>query len=189
MVLQAVRARTDHPTADQIFKDVHKLDPKISHGTVYRNLNHLCEDGLICHVRVPGADRYDLRKKWAMRRIRTNHIWMKKLPNSRAIRLFDIVWFLRECVRNAKGKSFVHFRSLYSFVIRFDRHLRCRCLPLPKRKNQTGENDHIDNAAAIFALSDVKNGLKCHGKRRLVVCGSLISWKGKTLLPLKNMNA
>ena len=61
MVLQAVRARTDHPTADQIFNDVHKLDPKISHGTVYRNLNLLCEDGLLCHVRVPGADRYDLR--------------------------------------------------------------------------------------------------------------------------------
>ena len=61
MVLQAVQARKDHPTADQIFNDVHKLDPKISHGTVYRNLNLLCEDGLICHVRVPGADRYDLR--------------------------------------------------------------------------------------------------------------------------------
>ena len=61
MVLQAVQTRTDHPTADQIFHDVHKLDPKISHGTVYRNLNLLCEDGLICHVRVPGADRYDLR--------------------------------------------------------------------------------------------------------------------------------
>ena len=61
MVLQAVQARKDHPTADQIFNDVHKLDPKISHGTVYRNLNLLCEDGLICHVRVPGADRFDLR--------------------------------------------------------------------------------------------------------------------------------
>ena len=61
MVLQAVQARKDHPTADQIFNDVHKLDPKISHGTVYRNLNLLCEEGLICHVRVPGADRYDLR--------------------------------------------------------------------------------------------------------------------------------
>ena len=61
MVLQAVQARTDHPTADRILSDVHKLDPKISHGTVYRNLNLLCEDGLLCHVRVPGADRYDLR--------------------------------------------------------------------------------------------------------------------------------
>jgi len=28
MVLQAVQARKDHPTADQIFNDVHKLDPK-----------------------------------------------------------------------------------------------------------------------------------------------------------------
>ena len=61
MVLQAVQARTDHPTADRILSDVHKLDPKISHGTVYRNLNLLCEDGLICRVRVPGADRYDRR--------------------------------------------------------------------------------------------------------------------------------
>lgn len=33
----------------------------------------------------------------------------------------------------------------------------------------------IDNAAVISALPDVKDGLKCHGKRRLVVCGSLIS--------------
>ena len=38
MVLQAVQARKDHPTADQIFNDVHKLDPKISHGTVYYHM-------------------------------------------------------------------------------------------------------------------------------------------------------
>lgn len=60
-VLGAVMARSDHPTADMIFNDVHKQDPKISHGTVYRNLNLLCGEGLISHVRVPGADRYDLR--------------------------------------------------------------------------------------------------------------------------------
>ena len=61
LVLGAVLARSDHPTADMIFNDVHKRDPKISHGTVYRNLNLLCGEGLISHVRVPGADRYDLR--------------------------------------------------------------------------------------------------------------------------------
>lgn len=61
MVLKAVRAREDHPTADQIYDDVHAVDPHISRGTVYRNLNCLSEDGSICHVRVPGADRYDLR--------------------------------------------------------------------------------------------------------------------------------
>lgn len=61
LVLQAVQARHDHPTAEQIYEDVHRENPKISHGTVYRNLNCLSEDGVICHVRVPGADRYDLR--------------------------------------------------------------------------------------------------------------------------------
>lgn len=61
LVLQAVRSRHDHPTAEQIYEDVHAADPRISHGTVYRNLNCLSEDGSICHVRVPGADRYDLR--------------------------------------------------------------------------------------------------------------------------------
>ena len=61
LVLQAVQSRCDHPTAEQIYEDVHAADPKISHGTVYRNLNCLSEEGSICHVRVPGADRYDLR--------------------------------------------------------------------------------------------------------------------------------
>ena len=61
MVLQAVQARCDHPTADRVYADVRAKDPKVSHGTVYRNLNCLSEDGIICHVRVPGADRYDLR--------------------------------------------------------------------------------------------------------------------------------
>ena len=61
LVLQAVQSRCDHPTAEQICEDVHETDPKISHATVYRNLNCLSEDGEITHVRVPGADRYDVR--------------------------------------------------------------------------------------------------------------------------------
>ena len=61
LVLQAVQSRKDHPTAEQIYEEVHEWDAKISSGTVYRNLNCLSEDGVICHVRVPGADRYDLR--------------------------------------------------------------------------------------------------------------------------------
>ncbi len=61
LVLQAVQSRCDHPTAEQIYEDVHTADQKITHGTVYRNLNCLSEEGKICHVRVHGADRYDLR--------------------------------------------------------------------------------------------------------------------------------
>lgn len=61
LVLEAVRAHDDHPSADQIYIEVRMLDSKISRGTVYRNLNCLAEDGEITHVRVPGADRYDRR--------------------------------------------------------------------------------------------------------------------------------
>ena len=50
LVLQAVRSRHDHPTAEQIYEDVHATDPKISHGTVYRNLNCLSEDGIMIVV-------------------------------------------------------------------------------------------------------------------------------------------
>lgn len=61
LVLTAVRARTDHPTADDIYLDVRALDGKISRGTVYRNLSLLAEKGEILHVKVPAADRYDRR--------------------------------------------------------------------------------------------------------------------------------
>lgn len=63
LVLEAVRARRDHPTADQVFLGVRDNNPKISRGTVYRNLNSLAESCEVRHVRLPGvdADRYDWR--------------------------------------------------------------------------------------------------------------------------------
>lgn len=61
VVLDAVRARYDHPSADDIYLDVRMIDSKLGRGTVYRNLNLLSEMGEITHVRVPGADRYDSR--------------------------------------------------------------------------------------------------------------------------------
>ena len=61
IVLEVVQSHHDHPCADQIYEDVCKIDSRISRGTVYRNLSCLSDDGKICHVRVPGADRYDSR--------------------------------------------------------------------------------------------------------------------------------
>ena len=61
-VLEAVHARKDHPTADQIYLDVRQEDGKISRGTVYRNLAELAAQSEITHARLPGADRYDLRQ-------------------------------------------------------------------------------------------------------------------------------
>ena len=59
IVKDAVMARSDHPTADDIYLDVRAENSSVSRGTVYRNLNILCENDEIGHVRVPGADRYD----------------------------------------------------------------------------------------------------------------------------------
>ena len=61
IVLETVRSHTDHPTAITIYEEIHAVDRRISQGTVYRNLNCLSEDGEILHIKVPGADRYDLR--------------------------------------------------------------------------------------------------------------------------------
>ena len=61
LVLDAVLSRSDHPSADEIYMDVRERDEKISRGPVYRNLNILADEGEINHVKVPAADRYDLR--------------------------------------------------------------------------------------------------------------------------------
>lgn len=61
LVLDAVRARCDHPTAEDIYQDVRAIDGKVSRGTVYRNLNLLTETGTITTVKAPGTARFDWR--------------------------------------------------------------------------------------------------------------------------------
>lgn len=61
LVLDAVRARCDHPSADQIYLDVRAIDDRISRGTVYRNLNVLVRQGEIFHVKLPQTDRFESR--------------------------------------------------------------------------------------------------------------------------------
>ena len=61
LVLDAVRARCDHPSADQIYLDVRGIDNRISRGTVYRNLNVLVRQGEILHVKLLHTDRFESR--------------------------------------------------------------------------------------------------------------------------------
>ena len=64
LVLEAVLARHDHPCANDIYLDVVAREPRVSRGTVYRNLNLLSDSGEILHVKVPdGADRFDSRSE------------------------------------------------------------------------------------------------------------------------------
>lgn len=61
LVLEAVRAHDDHPTADEIYVGLRANDPRISRGTVYRNLRLLSDSGEIRTFKVPGGDRFDWR--------------------------------------------------------------------------------------------------------------------------------
>ena len=60
LVLEAVNKLRCHATADEIYHEIIKEHPNISKGTVYRNLQRLCEMGEIRKREIPGgADRFD----------------------------------------------------------------------------------------------------------------------------------
>ena len=63
-IVSCLANRKDHPTADMVFESVRQEFPKISLGTVYRNLTLLCETGDIMKVAtVKGFDRFDYTTK------------------------------------------------------------------------------------------------------------------------------
>ncbi len=49
-MLNILRSTTSHPTANDIYIEMRKNDPKISLGTVYRNLAMLTEHGIILRL-------------------------------------------------------------------------------------------------------------------------------------------
>lgn len=61
-ILAAVCTTRTHPTADEIYDKVRANFPRISLGTVYRNLNIFSAKGDIKKILVPGSrDRFDYR--------------------------------------------------------------------------------------------------------------------------------
>lgn len=60
VVYETVNKLKNHATADEIYTIINKEHPSISKGTVYRNLQKLCDEGVIRKRQIPGeADRYD----------------------------------------------------------------------------------------------------------------------------------
>ena len=60
VVLAAVRSSMEHPTADWVYRRARRRIPRISLGTVYRNLRQLAEVGLIREIQAGGqALRFD----------------------------------------------------------------------------------------------------------------------------------
>lgn len=61
-LLENLRRRCDHPTAEAVYAGMKKIYPTISLGTVYRNLGQLADSGKIIKVGSPdGKEHYDGR--------------------------------------------------------------------------------------------------------------------------------
>lgn len=58
-ILENLCSRRDHPTADELYFSLKQDMPQISLGTVYRNLNLLCDEKKIQKISVGGAEHYD----------------------------------------------------------------------------------------------------------------------------------
>lgn len=59
-LINELRSRHDHPTAEVLYQKLREEYPKISLGTVYRNLALLCDMGKIQKVsHTNDGDRYD----------------------------------------------------------------------------------------------------------------------------------
>lgn len=59
-VLQVIRARDDHPTANEIFEAARAVLPGISYATVYNSLRYFREAGLVQEITFgDSASRYD----------------------------------------------------------------------------------------------------------------------------------
>ena len=62
-ILELVNAVDHHPTAEWLYTELKKEFPRLSLGTVYRNLAILSEQGRIRKILVEGAaDRYEAEK-------------------------------------------------------------------------------------------------------------------------------
>ncbi|MFO7717012.1 MAG: Fur family transcriptional regulator [Thermodesulfobacteriota bacterium] len=57
VILDELRSVTTHPTADEIYDMVRKTLPRISLGTVYRNLELMHEAGLVMKLETAGLQK------------------------------------------------------------------------------------------------------------------------------------
>ncbi len=57
VILEELRKVTSHPTADEVYDMVREIIPRISLGTVYRNLEFLSSQGLVLKLGGPGTQK------------------------------------------------------------------------------------------------------------------------------------
>ena len=58
-ILNYLRDNLNHPTAEEIYKEIQKKLPRITKATVYKNLKILSQEGLIREVDTRGVSRFE----------------------------------------------------------------------------------------------------------------------------------
>lgn len=107
LVLEAVNELKNHATADEIYEKISQTHATVSRGTVYRNLQRLCEEGQIRKREIPdGADRFD--------HLCTNHYHVQCI---RCGRVFDVetdyMTGLEKSVTNTRGFVFTDHNLVF----------------------------------------------------------------------------
>lgn len=77
VILEELQAMDNHPSADEIYEKVRLRLPRISLGTVYRNLEVLSELGEIQTLELSGSLRrfdWDIRKHYHIRCVHCNRV-------------------------------------------------------------------------------------------------------------------
>ena len=100
LVLETVNKLQCHATADEIYNALAQEHPNISRGTVYRNLQRLCETGDIRKREIPGgADHFD--------HLCSNHYHVKCVKCSR---VFDVdmeyIVDMEKSIKDTNGFAF-----------------------------------------------------------------------------------
>ncbi|MBB6481577.1 Fur family transcriptional regulator [Spirochaeta isovalerica] len=57
VILEVLQTHKDHPTADQLYSEVRERLPRISLGTVYRNLEKMSQAGVILKLELGGGQK------------------------------------------------------------------------------------------------------------------------------------
>ncbi len=64
LVREVMNENYTHPTAEEVFEQIHQKHPHISFATIYRNLNLLADQGELARLHMPeGPDHYDITTK------------------------------------------------------------------------------------------------------------------------------
>lgn len=110
VIYAAVNRLANHPTAEEVYKEVVKEYPSVSRGTVYRNLNRLVREEKIGKPDLPvDPERYDHR-----------HLPHYHVKCEKCGRLFDVdmdrITGLEKQIKNSNGFLFTDYDILFKGI-------------------------------------------------------------------------